>query len=99
MQMEARSLCQPAKHLGMLVRGVVVQNQVHVHLRRGIFLDLLEELQPPLVTMPGGSLSQNLAVEVIEGCKQRHRPVPVVVMGASGDVTLAKRQTWLRPLQ
>jgi len=72
---------------------------MHVHARRRGLFDGLKKLQPLLVPVAGRTFGQNLPVEIIQGGKQGHRAMPVVIVGAGGDVTLAQRQTGLRAFQ
>ena len=50
---EPRMPLQPPLDLGMLVRGVVVHDQVQVQVRRRLFVDQLQELDPLLMPMRG----------------------------------------------
>ena len=45
-QMKARMLFQPGLDLGMFVRGVVIQDQVQVAIRRRLLIEQAQELQP-----------------------------------------------------
>ena len=83
----------------MLVRRVVVQNQVNVRLRRSFLVNHLDETQPLLVAVPGCPLGNDLAIEVIQSGKEGQRPVPVIVVGAGLNVPLSQRQTGLRAFQ
>ena len=65
MQMEARPFGQPRFDFGMFMGGIVVQDQMHIHPRRRLRLDLLEKLQPLLVAMTRSPLRDPLAVEII----------------------------------
>ena len=49
---EARMPCQPPLHLGGLVVGIVVRNQVDVLRLRRLFVDYTQELEPLLVAVP-----------------------------------------------
>ena len=51
MDMEARSCSKPGADFGMLVRGIVVDHQMSVEVRRDIRLDVLE-CQPARKTDP-----------------------------------------------
>ena len=46
MHVESRVFLQPTHHLLVLVRAVVVDNQVQVHGAGGLAVDLLEKTQP-----------------------------------------------------
>ncbi len=49
--LEAGPLCRPESYLGMLVGGVVIDDQVHVKTFRYGLIDALEELKKFLMTM------------------------------------------------
>src|SRR5271168_2424337 len=53
MQMEARIALEPAHNRGGLVRGVVVQHQMHVLAGRNACVDGLEEMQELLMGVAG----------------------------------------------
>jgi hypothetical protein len=53
MQVEPLVAIQPAFHVGVVVRGVVVQNQVHGKVFGHLTVDGAEELQKFFVPMPG----------------------------------------------
>src|ERR1700722_5649056 len=57
MQVEARIALGPAHNRGGLVRGVVVQHQMHVLAGRNACVDGLEEMQELLMGVPGISLA------------------------------------------
>ena len=55
MQVKALPLSRPSLHLVVLVRPVVVRDQVDVNVGRHLALDMLQELQPlhMCVLVPG----------------------------------------------
>ena len=56
MQVEPLVAIQPAFNVGMVVRGVVVQNQMHSKMFGHLVVDSAEELEEFLVPMPGQAL-------------------------------------------
>src|SRR5262245_57611125 len=56
MQVEPLVAIQTALNLGMVVRGVVVQNQVHSKMFGHLLVDSAQELQKFVVPMPGQAL-------------------------------------------
>ena len=72
----------------MLVRRVVVQNQVNVKIPRSLLINEFEKPQPFLVPMPWCPLGNDFAIEVIEGRKECQGPMPVIIVGAGLKVTL-----------
>ena len=61
---------QPRLHLGVLVRGIAVGDQVHVEVLWRLGIDPAEELEPLLVAMALHALADDLAGSHVEGGKQ-----------------------------
>jgi hypothetical protein len=57
---------EPRAHGGVLVRGVVVDHQVHVEVRRHARVDALEEAQELLVAVPPLALREHGASRDVE---------------------------------
>ena len=70
MHMEAGMLDQPGFHFGMLVRGVVVGNQMDRQVLWGFPVNLLEEGEPFLVPMLLGDGRDELAFQVVQRGEQ-----------------------------
>ena len=66
MKVEARVPREPSADLGMLVGGVVIDNQVQVQIRRGPAIDLVEEADELLVPMPAHALADHPSIQHIE---------------------------------
>ena len=62
---EARVLGQPLLHLGMLVRGVVVADQVQRLVLGRLAVDLAQELEPLAVAVPLLALGDDLPSSVL----------------------------------
>src|SRR5262245_6209188 len=73
MGMEARPRREPSADLGMLVGGVVVDDEVDVEMARHRTIDALEKGQEFLVAMACPTLGQDLAIGDVEGGKQGGR--------------------------
>ena len=56
--MEARPLCQPGAHLGVLVGSVIVHDQVDIQFGGNTGLQAAQEGQKLLMTMAGRALSK-----------------------------------------
>ena len=67
---------EPGSHFRMLVGGVVIDDEMHVEVRRHIRIDMLEEGEELLVTMLSPALGQHLTIGNVESGEQRRRPVP-----------------------
>ena len=65
-----RTAGEPSSDLWMLVGGVVVDDEMDVELGRHIGLDVTQEGEELLVTMAGFVLSDDRAVEHVEGGEQ-----------------------------
>ena len=64
--MKARGLRQPRFDLGMLVRGVVIQNEMQVAIRRGQVIEQAQELRPLDMAVAGLARPHDRAVGDIE---------------------------------
>src|SRR5579864_6110489 len=68
--MEARTGGQPAPDLRMLVRGIVIDDQMDREVVGHRGLDMAQELKELLVTMPPLALSEDLARRDVQGREQ-----------------------------
>ena len=83
----------------MLVRAVIVRDDVHRQPLRHFALDLLEEPQPfDVGVLLLGAVNQ-LAFQVAQGGEQANRAMPVVIVRARADVPAAQRQPRLGAFQ
>lgn len=90
---------QPRLDLRMLVRCVVVHDQVQVQLRRSFGVDLLEELDPLLVTVLGHAGSDQPAFRHFDRGEQGRRAVAFIIVGHRAWATAMNRQPTLRSVQ
>jgi hypothetical protein len=65
----------------MLVRRVVVDDQMQIQIRRGFGVNLLQELDPLLVPMLGHAVGDDLPFRQFNGREQGRRAVAFVVVG------------------
>jgi len=65
MHMESRMVVQPALHLGMLVGGVVVRNQVQFTPRWRLPVNLTQKTEPLHMRMARLALGNHLTIEHI----------------------------------
>jgi hypothetical protein len=96
---EARVSPQPASHRGVLVRGIVVDDQMDVQVRRHCDLDVAQEVEELLMPMAPLTLAEHLTRGDVERREQRCGSVADVVVGDSLDVAQAQRQEGLRALE
>ena len=84
---------------GVLVGRVVIADEVKLELRGRLSVDLAQEAEPLLMARARGGVGKDLAGKVVQGGKESHRPMPIVIMGSGADVSLAQRQAELGALQ
>jgi hypothetical protein len=85
---------------GLVAMGcVVVHDAVDLQSRGNPFLNVLEEAEELLVTVPPCGLGDDASVDDIQGGKQRHGPLSNVVVRDSLNVTEPHRQHGLRAVE
>ena len=89
----------PALHLRMLVGGVVVDDEMQGEARGRLLFQMFDELQPFLVGVALGGLTENLAVQITEGGEQGDGAVADVVVSAGPHAVRPERQRRLGPFQ
>src|SRR5665213_158213 len=72
---------QPGDYLGVLVGGVVVEDDMHGLGGRDGLVDVVEEADELLMPVALHASSDNLAVQHVERREQRRRAMPDVVVG------------------
>src|SRR6516164_5142201 len=92
-------LGQPSFHLGVLVSGVIVSDEMEVKSGRRLLLDGLEEGEPLLVAVALGDAGNEFTIEVVQRGEQGERPVAEVVVGLGLDVADTQGQTRLGALE
>jgi hypothetical protein len=88
----ARPRGEPGLDLGMLVGGVVVEDEVDLEVGRHGLPDRAQEAEELLVPVPRAALRQDGAVEQVEGGEQRGGAMAEVIVGHALDVAEAQRQ-------
>jgi hypothetical protein len=86
---------EPGFHLGVLVGGIVIANDVKLEFGSRLPIDLAQEGQPLLMTMARGGMSEYLAGQIVQGSKEGYRSMAIVVVGLGANVSLAQRQARL----
>ena len=76
----------------MLVRGVIVDDQMNFALGRGLAVDLVEEADELLMPVAAHALADDLAVEHVERGEQGGRAVPLIIMGHRAAAAAPHRQ-------
>jgi hypothetical protein len=74
------------------VRGVIVDDQMHFALGRGLAVDLVEEADELLMPVAAHALADDLAVEHVERGEQGRRAVPLMIMGHRAAAAALHRQ-------
>ena len=77
---EARMPRQPSPHLGVLVGGVVVEDDMDDFAGRDLRLDGVEEADELLMAVALHAATDHLAFEHVESGKQRGRAMPLVIV-------------------
>jgi hypothetical protein len=98
-KVNSRVLFEPSENNGMLVGGVVVDDQMKVQFGRRLTVDFLQECEPLDMGMLLSGRAQNFAIEVVQRRKERNGTMADVVMSAGPDMTDAQRQIRLRALK
>lgn len=79
-EMDPRMLLEPRLHLRMLVRGVVVEDDVKIELPVRRLLHIVEEAQKLLMPMPGQALVDHLTAGHVQRGKECRRPMPLIIV-------------------
>src|SRR5260370_3785634 len=99
MEMEWGMSSKPAQDHRVLVGAVVVSDQVNLLVRRGLPIDLLEELQPLLVAVSRHAATDNLTVQRTQSCEQGRGAIAFVVVSHRATTALLDRQARLGPIE
>lgn len=83
----------------MLMRGIVVADQMQRPIGRRLAIDLTQELQPFTVSLPRLTLRDHAAIEHVQSRKRCGRAVALVVVGHRCRGALLRRQAGLRAIQ
>src|SRR5438128_5094771 len=86
---------KPSLHLGVLVCGIVVGDQVQVQPLWGVAVDSAQEFKPFLMAMSLHALPDDAAAGDIESSKQRRCSIAFIVVGHGPGPTLLHRQAGL----
>ena len=96
---EARPLCQPGAHLGMLVGGVIVHYQVDMQFGGNTGLHAAQERQELLMAMTGLALGKDGTRSNVESRKERRGAMADIVVGDALNITQAHGQHRLGAVQ
>ncbi len=91
--------CQPSLDLGMLMRGVVVDDEMNIEVSGHVGLDVAQELEELLVTMTGLALGHHFPGGDVQGGKQGGGAVPLVVVRNPFHVSQSQGQHGLTSFQ
>ncbi len=86
---------EPGTYLGMLVRRIVVDDQMEFAAGRGLAIDLVEEADEFLMPVARHALADDPALQHVEGGEQGRRAVALVVVGHRAAAALLHRQSRL----
>src|SRR5271165_6507203 len=96
---EAGVALEPGLDLGVLVGGVVVDDQVQIERFGRVAIDGAQEAQELPMTMPRHAFADDLASGDVERCEQGRRSVSLVVVGHRAGAALLQRQSRLRAIE
>ena len=83
----------------MLVRGVVIEDQMQIAIRRGLRIEQPQELQPLDVAVARLALSDHRAIGDLERGKERRRSVAHIVVSEGAGPAFLHGQSRLGPIQ
>ena len=92
-------LFDPLPDHGLLVRGVVVQDNVQRQSYRTRAVNLLEERKPFNMRVVFLETAENFSLQVVESGEERQRPMPDIVMRERLAVSRHQRKRGLRALK
>ena len=90
---------QPVPDFFVLVRGVVVEDDVDFEIGIDAAFDGLDELQELLMPVPGHAFMDDMACGDVEGCEQGGGAVPLVVVRHGAGSALLEREAGLGAVQ
>ena len=87
--------CQPSMHFGMLVGGVIVEDDVNDLSSRNLGLDGIEEADELLMPVPLHTAADDLAIEYVESGEQRSGAMTLIIVGHGTQTALLHGQARL----
>lgn len=99
MEMEAQMPPEPGFHPGVLVGSIIVDDQMQVHLRRRLAVDLFEEPDEFLVAVSRHTVPDDFPIEHTQGGEQRGRAMAFVVVGHRPATAFLHGETGLSPIE
>lgn len=99
MHVEAFVLLKPRPHFGMLVRGVVVDDQMQLKMLGRFAVDLFEKLQPFLMPMLALNATYQFALDIIQRCERGDGAMTDIIVRLRADMPDSRRQFWLGALE
>src|SRR5258707_8721994 len=97
--MEPWPCSKPAFNSQMLVRGVIIHDDVPVQVFRHVFFNLPEKTQILLMPVTRSTFREHIAVRRVQCGKQRGGSVASIIVGHSLDITQSQRQHRLGAFQ
>jgi hypothetical protein len=76
-----------------------VQNDVNVLAQRNFAVDLFKKFQSLAVGGCPGGVSDDFALQIVQGGKEGDRPVAIVIVGLGADMPFTQGQTRLAALK
>ena len=95
MDVEARASLEPGFDLGVLMGGVIVDDQMQIEVLGRVAVDCAQETEELLMAMARHAFADDPAGGDVERGEQGRRPVPLVIVGHRAGATLLQRQSRL----
>jgi len=98
-QLEARMPIHPVLHPRMFMGPIVVHNEMQIEMGRGLGVNLLEEPDELLMSMPRQTIADDVPIKQVQRRKQGRRAVASIIMRHRAGTALLHRQAGLRAIQ
>jgi hypothetical protein len=99
MQVEPTMPFKPFIRLSVLLRAVVVQDQVQVYLGRSFVIQSSQELEKLLMAMASVTIPDYLSCGYIQGSKQTGRPITNIIVRMPFHLSRSQWKKRLSPIQ
>jgi len=97
--METGMSFQPGFYSGMLMRAIIINDQMQLPFRRGLGIDLFQKTDELLMTMPRHTITDDFAIQQIQGGEKRRCAIAFIVMCLPGWDSGTQGEQRLRPVE
>ena len=99
MKVKMRMFAQPLFDIGMIMRTIVIQDQVKVHSLGGLTIYLSQKFQEFHISMSWVTGADYFSIQDMESRKQTGRPIALIIMGHGRTTSFLHGRSGLRPVQ